>query len=545
MNEKHYAANTFKSLCLYSLMAMGMAACSSDEQLYSDRSDAEITFTAAGTRAEGTTWAAGDKIGVYMTGTGQWTSGAVKENAQYQTADGTGFFTPTTPTDALKYPSDATATYDFTAYYPYSTATDGGVYKVDVTNQSKPEAIDLMYADNLKNQNSTQKNLPLQFTHKLAQVVLNITSTDGKDISTLKADILSQPATADFNLKDGTFGNVSTTVQNISMYTAAAGNTLTAKAFLLPQAAVDGGLKVRLATADGSKTQEVALQDGSKNPIIKLESGKTYTVNVNVKNVGTDEPSVKYEHYTETPLITYSQQTSTDLQYVRHYFKDGNKEVRNYSMLYDKNLKVAYWVAYPLCNYYLGKTDRTKAWAYDPNVDKAYQVNIVAGSYNNKNYDFDRGHQLPSGDRTVSYEANAQTFYATNMTPQVGKKFNQTIWADLEGQVRGWTSNNDTLFVVTGAGFYDKNKITYTTDKEGMKVAVPDYYYKALLDYTDNTNTTVNKMIAFKLDNKNYDDRDFMKYAISVAELEKLTGITFFPNVPEEEKEKLDTSKWK
>lgn len=544
MNEKHYAANTFKSLCLYSLMAMGMAACSSDEQLYSDRSDAEITFTAVGTRAEGTTWAAGDKIGVYMTGTGQWTSGAVKENAQYQTADGTGFFTPTTTADALKYPSDATATYDFTAYYPYSTATDGGVYKVDVTDQSNPEAIDLMYADNLKNQNSTQKNLPLQFTHKLAQVVLNITSTDGKDISTLKADILNQPATADFNLKDGSFGNLSTTAQNIGMHTASAGNTLTAKAFLLPQAAVDGGLKVRLATADGSKTKDVALQDGSKSPITKLESGKTYTVNVNVTNVGTDEPSVKYEHYTETPLITYSQLNSTDLQYVRHYFKDGNKEVRNYSMLYDKNLKVAYWVAYPLCNYYTKKgTDRKDEWSYDPKVEEKYQFDIKTGF---KEYGtYDRGHQLPSADRLVNKEANLQTFYSTNITPQINT-FNQGVWAKLEDKVRGWSSGNDTLFVVTGAGFKDMNNIKYAHGKQSGQIAVPDYYYKVLLDYTDGTKTTVERMIAFIFDNKEYPgNEDIMSHAISVAELEKLTGITFFPNVLEEEKEKFDTSKWK
>lgn len=46
---------------------------------------------------------------------------------------------------------------------------------------------------------------------------------------------------------------------------------------------------------------------------------------------------------------------------------------------------------------------------------------------------------------------NNQTFYYTNMTPQLQNGLNGAIWAQLEGAVRGWSSGIDTLYVVTGA----------------------------------------------------------------------------------------------
>lgn len=539
--------NLLTNLCTFSIFAIGMVSCSTDEIIQSDINNNAITFTSNMTRASGTSWSANDEIGVYMKvhdGT-TWDGKTVVNdgaNVAYTTTNGDGIFKASS--SALTYPKESKDTYDFIAYYPFSANVKDGVYGVNITNQSKPADIDLLYSDDQKDVPSSSKVNSLSFSHKLAYLKLTITSTDNKDISGLKVTVPSVPATADFNLKDATFTNVASAKSDITMHTSSTGTTLTASAFLIPQENIEGELKVRITpSGDDSKSQEVTLADDSKAPISKLESGKSYTVNINVKNVGTTITPATYARWMETPTITDAQLKNTRLQYVTHSFKDNGKQVRNYSLLYNKDLKVAYWVAYPLNNYYTKKTvDRTDAWAYDPNVDKVDQANIIAGSYNNGKYDYDRGHQIPSGDRVVTGDANAQTFYATNMTPQVGKKMNQSIWANLENKVRGWSSIIDTLYVVTGAGFNDETKVTYTTDKDRKKVAVPDYYYKAILKLDRTTGEA--KTIAYKMDNKNYPNNDFTKYAISVSQLEELTGFTFFPDIDEKYKAKFDPKDW-
>ncbi len=80
--------------------------------------------------------------------------------------------------------------------------------------------------------------------------------------------------------------------------------------------------------------------------------------------------------------------------------------------MYDKSDRIAYWVAYPHNQMYIGSASRTDAWQPDPDfaaADQAYLYNGITG--------YDRGHQIPSADRTCTTEANTQTFYFTNMTP--------------------------------------------------------------------------------------------------------------------------------
>lgn len=122
------------------------------------------------------------------------------------------------------------------------------------------------------------------------------------------------------------------------------------------------------------------------------------------------------------------------------------------------------------------------------------------------------------------------------MTPQIGQGLNQTIWAALETAVRGWCSGTDTLYVVTGAmptTQTDKN-ITYTSDNSGKGVAVPKYYFKALARRLSSTGSY--QTIAFKMDQKKYSNSNYSQCAISVNELEELTGFTFFPNIDDQYK---------
>lgn len=490
------------------------------------QTERELTFTSSiesinpASRATGTQWEKGDRIGVYIFQTSGQTT--LTENRPFSTPAGDGNFS--SAEGSIVYPEK---TVDYKAYYPYSESVTDYIYKVDVTDQSQPEKIDLLYADNLTDREPSAVTGNLQFRHKLARLRLNLSSADGSDISRLTAGVTGVRPTAEFNLKTGAFATpASATSATIAMKRE--GNSLSA---LLIPASATNGIKIQLTL--GGKTKEVSLPA----TFTSLEGGNDYVVNLNIKNGGSTlvPEATKYFKRTETPVIT-NEQLST-YKYITHFCPD-DKTVRNYSMLYDTSLKMAYWVAYPLCSYYLGDAKRTDNWGYDPEINSSLQANMNKGLGNG----YDRGHQLPSADRLRSAALNTTTFYFTNMTPQVSN-MNQQIWANLENQVRSWTSGTDTLFVVTGAmptTATDKN-ITYTPDNSGKQIAVPKYYFKALARKVSGTFYT----IAFKIENRTgYSANGYMSCALSVADLEKETGFTFFPSLSATAKATFDQSKW-
>ncbi len=227
------------------------------------------------------------------------------------------------------------------------------------------------------------------------------------------------------------------------------------------------------------------------------------------------------------------------LGYYSHSFKMDGKSYRNYSFGWSQKDRVALWVAYPLCKFYTnGSAGRTNAWALDPLLgeDSAAPFGGYAGSYA-------RGHQLPSADRQCSYEANAQTFYGTNMTPQLNAH-NEGIWADLEGKVRGWADTSDTTYVVTGV------TVSASSEKErdsyGNSVTIPDAYFKAVLKYNKASTFAPWTAAAFYLEHRAYSGSISKSHSMSIDELEEITGIDFFVNLPakvgEEQAAKLEAA---
>lgn len=508
-----------------------LGSCSSDETFATER--AAITFEAGvAQRVMNTTWDAGDKIGVFMVKNAAALDASSivggGDNVGYTTLSGSGVFTPMGA--GLQYPADGSMV-DFIAYYPHTGTLNNYTYPVDLTNQQHPSTVDLLYVNDAKGFSKTSGEVRLNFRHQLAHVKLTIKSKDNKQLTGLKVTLDDQPLRATFDLRTGTFTETAADRGAITMNTTSAGTYLTATAFILPG---KRDIKVTITATDGT-TKQIALE-ADKN----LKQGDRYTKTINVSNLGAAEtPVPTYTHWTETPTITPQQ--LKDYKYISHYFTDNGKQVRSYSMLFDTQLKIAYWVAYPLCNYYTTKgVERTNAWAYDPSLSSEEQATMKRGLNG-----YDRGHQIPSADRVVTREANEQTFYYTNMTAQIGKGMNQNIWQKLETAVRGWSSNIDTLYVVTGAmpTTPENTTISYTQDNRGKQIAVPKYYFKALCRINRATGEAYT--IAFKLDNRAYPNSEsYMSHTLSVAELERMTGFVFFSMIREQYKQTYDKNKW-
>lgn len=232
--------------------------------------------------------------------------------------------------------------------------------------------------------------------------------------------------------------------------------------------------------------------------------------------------------------------------FITHDMTLNGKKMRNYSLFYDSGAKLSSWVAYPLNSALRGSGSRTDKWGYDPKVPGSFQPVLYSGFGGG----YQRGHQLPSADRLAN-GVNETTFYFTNMTPQLGE-LNEYAWATLEGMVRGWSENTDTLYVVTGADWTGTQ--AYAIDNDGSRIPVPVGYYKALLAYKASGFGDAGKYlgIAFWFDHKGYESSSsvVMGQSMSIDALEEKTGIDFFVNLPsvvgKEQADKVESSvdKW-
>ena len=156
---------------------------------------------------------------------------------------------------------------------------------------------------------------------------------------------------------------------------------------------------------------------------------------------------------------------------------------------------------------------------------------------------------VASADRLFLRLANDQTFYMSNISPQI-HSFNAPYWSKLEAIVQNHgrnTSFADTLYVVKGGYIDDESDLLgYEMRGNGKRVAVPGHYFMALLRIKGKTYNS----IAFWIEHKDYgytEDYEVPKtvfqdnhQVVSVDELERLTGIDFFHNLPDDVEQKVE-----
>ena len=187
----------------------------------------------------------------------------------------------------------------------------------------------------------------------------------------------------------------------------------------------------------------------------------------------------------------------------------------NYTLSYAEKFEQAEWVAYELKNFESGINFKRPFFIQDPKVKTQ-----SADWRNYKNSGYDKGHLCAAADMKFSKIAFEETFYTSNISPQM-HSFNEGVWNRLEQKTRYWAGKYDGIYVVTGGVLNGKLK---TIGKE--QVAVPDYFYKVLLDITNGKY----KMIAFLVPHQE-SNMPLYKFVVSVDEIEKITGIDFFPKL--------------
>ena len=215
----------------------------------------------------------------------------------------------------------------------------------------------------------------------------------------------------------------------------------------------------------------------------------------------------------------------------------------NYSLEWDCDKKAQRWSCYEMdasnsvVNWKRSQWDNTSwhgdPFQIDPDIPEAYRT--TKDDYFNSGYE--RGHICPSADRQNSKDANEQTFYLSNMQPQV-HDFNVGVWLTMENRLHNtWNRSTyrDVLYVCKGGTIDNASQIaTYAKNK----LLVPKYFFAAILAVKNGQY----KAIGLWFEHKKNSDKNLSNYVVSIDELEKLTGIDFFCNLPDNIEDKVEAA---
>lgn len=174
----------------------------------------------------------------------------------------------------------------------------------------------------------------------------------------------------------------------------------------------------------------------------------------------------------------------------------------------------------------VGNAARKDEFREDPEVPVQYRATLK--DYQGSGYD--RGHMAPAADFYYSVQAMSESFFLTNMMPQIPGN-NRGIWKYTEEYTREWAKAFGEIYVVTGVIYTDPIK-----EFGPNKVKVPGYLYKIVVAPGQN------KSIAFLYPNQKLPVEDMPKYIVTISDIEQYTGINFMPNLPAELKA-IETTK--
>lgn len=253
--------------------------------------------------------------------------------------------------------------------------------------------------------------------------------------------------------------------------------------------------------------------------------------------------------------------SDNSLYYAMHICPDvygpvSGRLARNYTVCYSSEHHCPLWVSAPRHDMYSVKNvQRTDAYAQDPDIpaEVQYSSKSTGGSCN-------KGHMLGSAERLVSAATNRQVFYYTNIAPQLSANFNTGggRWNVLEDYVDTQVCT-DTLYETLGCYFepytdaygQSATPVTISFGSRDDVVRPTMFYYVLLRTKSGNSGKALSqcsaselKCVAFVRSHVNVRQAVTAKDLMSVSDLEKITGVTYFANVPQAPKDTFTASDW-
>ncbi|ORY69729.1 uncharacterized protein BCR38DRAFT_405413 [Pseudomassariella vexata] len=212
---------------------------------------------------------------------------------------------------------------------------------------------------------------------------------------------------------------------------------------------------------------------------------------------------------------------------------------------FDRRLRNPHWVVEHITPASLAQRDGDRKHSVFLE-DEAVPENFRAKLKDYFRSGYDRGHQVPAADAKWSQRAMDETFYLTNMCPQVGEGFNRDYWAHFEDFCRRLTVRYPSVRIVTGPLYLPKkdpvdNKwyVRYEVIGNPPNVAVPTHFYKVIFaeDGTVGGNVAIG---AFVLPNaKIPNEKPITDFEVPVEAVERASGLEFATKLPMQRRKRL------
>lgn len=290
--------------------------------------------------------------------------------------------------------------------------------------------------------------------------------------------------------------------------------------------ALDEGVSVTLAQNKGEQREAkivLTSADNTTSELLIVQQGvASASTPIPVVPEGSDVVLPAGEHILGDAFLPEIPRLmgGNNMYFVTYKTADGKP---NFSLEYDVNRRHARWVAY--------SWDKETSKDVTGRNDSFRWDNIIPSQYSTDNWfsgsGFSRGHLVASNDRQYSKEANMQTFYYANMSPQ-RQPHNEGVWLQLESLLQGWARNGlayDALYVTKG-GTIDDAQIEAT--KVRNVIVVPKYYWMAVVL---KRGTEYHGIAFWTEHNQPKRVSSVSSLAITIDELEKRTGIDLYPNL--------------
>lgn len=266
-------------LYMGALSTLALVSCTNNDDNSEWYGSEGIVFTSAiQSRVSGNAWNANDEVGIYMMNAGSGIETATAQNKKYiaQTngtltaASGNGIYLP------------ESGSVDFIAYYPYTTSVSGNKIAVNVSDQSKPAAIDLIYSNGTKGiEATTATTISLAFTHQLTKLTLNVTKdATVETLSGLNVTMKGISTEGEFNLADGTLtATTGTNNKEVAMNVNAEGTTATA--IILPTASTSDQTAINLTFSLNGQSFTYTIDNTA---IFEKGTNVTFNANLSINN---------------------------------------------------------------------------------------------------------------------------------------------------------------------------------------------------------------------------------------------------------------------
>lgn len=249
------------------------------------------------------------------------------------------------------------------------------------------------------------------------------------------------------------------------------------------------------------------------------------------------QPSPQKEHKTQKKSEAVAQLEIPVLE------KKAPSQILSYkgfTVSYNNNTRLPNWVAYELtATEVAGDLPRKDKFRPDP-AAKGPQAN----KEDYRNSGWDRGHMAPAADMKWDAEAMGESCYFTNICPQ-NPQLNGGDWKELEEKCRKWAEKHGRLYIACGPIILGNEHGTIGANE----VIIPDKFYKVVLARINGEyrgagfifhNSPLRKS---KISGKPPVNRPLESYLVPIDEVEAITGIDFFPALPADTQNRVESAK--